>query len=44
MWIPGHIGIKGNEIAVEEASFAINNTDSLLIEQITYDDSKKSVK
>jgi hypothetical protein len=35
------IGIKGNGIADEQASFAITNSDTPLIEQICYDDSKK---
>jgi len=32
MWIPGHAGIRENEIADEQASLAINNTDTPLIE------------
>jgi hypothetical protein len=38
---PGHSGIKGNEIADEQASIAIYNNETFLISQISYGDSKK---
>lgn len=44
MWIPRHTGIKGNEIADEQASLALNNTHTPLIEQISYGDTKKYIK
>ena len=43
MWVPGHTGIKGYEIADEHALLAINYFDSPLIEKISYDNSKKCI-
>lgn len=44
MWIPGHTGIKGNKITDEQASLAINNSDTHLIEQISNNNLKNYIK
>jgi len=44
MWILEHAGIRKNGIVDEQASLAINNTDTPLIEQTSYDDTKKYIK
>jgi len=40
MWISGHIGIKGDEIADLHAKDATNNIDLNIIQKVTYDDIK----
>ncbi|KAL4119182.1 hypothetical protein QTP88_012027 [Uroleucon formosanum] len=43
MWIPGHLGIIGNELANKHASTAINNKETVLINKMSYDDAKNLV-
>jgi len=40
-WIPGHFGIKDNEIADGQVSLAINDINISQLEQIIYDDSQE---
>ncbi|KAL4104315.1 hypothetical protein QTP88_019616 [Uroleucon formosanum] len=44
IWIPGHTEIRGNETADTYAKIAISNNDTLLLDSLTYDDLKNSLK
>ncbi|XP_022162924.1 uncharacterized protein LOC111028544 [Myzus persicae] len=44
LWIPGHCGIDGNELADQEASKAASSTDTHILNFSTYTDLKKLIQ
>lgn len=44
MWISGHNGIKGNEIADQQTKNPTNNIDSTIMQELIYDDIKTHIK